>query len=1298
MKVVRNSKQKNFQWHFGEVMNVEYAFVNFRTEELASAAHRKLNHQLDLKMEITGQLSVMRYTVGKLTEYHKFIEALREKLAKRKRKADVYKEEIKVDDLSAAVLPKRGELGKQDKLLHIELHARKQNRSNGSWTTTLAMRKDNLYIVGFTGKDGKWFELAESRCPLREEYHSTLLHWDVRYKTIMNLKAQDQVRRTLSETRLGKAFAIRAVRRLSQYYPDHDYKDEYYPDHNYKDENPTGLGLAGLIVLICESARMETICKEFQKNKKEWDKKGVLIKRDVLDYIWNWGTLSAGLMRWKKHDYKEEYQGHSHLRDALDLRLVLNSENIEGGARVEIFAVSVNFDVTSITVTDGANPNGYPIYNHEGKSITPTKNKLFVTWEIFPQDYVEKAVKLSSFGISNITMVPLSDHEIELIIIQFSNEDFARTVFQYMSRKEQVTIDWEDPRIKAKGKEKRVFTPPKNKLFVTWNIVQQDYVPTIINAVKQFSNLGISNITMGSLTEHKIDLIIIQFRNEDLEESAFKHLSVELNKEQVIISREDPRIKAKMVDLELNVVRNGISGYKGFDLDIKFEDAIPQDAVTRRLDCLKQGDGTEVVTRNIALDSQRKMDVTYLVMSDTVKAKVEVRLHYYRDGRHWFLTPRGDGCTVHGEIAARIDGFDHPIVLFRINDQSKAKPLEPWLIIPLERSNVWVPRGSKRVHIELKHLYVTARNREVISIPDSLSFGFDLGDWRPSSSSRDNDNEVEVYIAWDGIPQKSIEPDVKWIVNDRAQAFSDHIKQLREKVAMGNDKYILDRPILAKPGPNFRIEAEQCVHIELQAEVDEEIWSTTLAVRNDNCSGVGFMNQSKVWYDLGYLSSGGWRSNILPAKYNSVFLGWEVGYNQILQASDWREELNKEGNMFTTKDFVKHAVRTLSRYPDVEDGMNPRIAVVALMIVTCESAKLVHLREYFEGAWCTKVEFITDKMRNYLLAWEEMSRTLLHSKYHFNGKCTQISKQLNDIGITSQRDALQAVHLVLNRCALPDQIDMTYTIDDDEKNYTRFIEEMRSIVTSGVVLPRRSGDRHGSIWWNIQLKVADKETSTTLALRAHDLRICGFRGRNNIWYQICDDTTTMFKEEYDASAISVWMNSDAMDWPHDKTYGKTAAMEAVDALSQYPNPTLPPSCNHKGWMEDEDGTDSLIVPLTTLHLVVSYSASIREVHNAVEQGWRRPEGTRAARELLELMSFWDDISISALEWWELRGDDAIQQGWLMKGRAEDRKKLDRMRQLSWQGDSLRKRLERIGIESSQDALYVFALVKDDDEE
>jgi hypothetical protein len=294
-------------------------------------------------------------TIGGVREHSKLIEALREKLTKRNNHGAI--EEIKVDNLSARMLPKQGKLNQP--FFHIKLHAKKQENSNETWTTTLAMRKDNLYIVGFTGKDGKWFMLVDRQRPLQKECSSTKLDWDVRYKSIMNLKVQDQVKRTLSNTRLGMAFANRAVRRLSQ-----------YPDHEYEDENLTRLGLAGLIVLICESARMESIHKELQSSD-EWDTKGVLIEKDVLDYIWDWGTVSAALILWQKRGYaKDGYPGDSSLRDALGIRLVLNSDNVQVGARVEIIAVSTeNIHATSIKVIDDKNIQARAIYDHEGRQL-----------------------------------------------------------------------------------------------------------------------------------------------------------------------------------------------------------------------------------------------------------------------------------------------------------------------------------------------------------------------------------------------------------------------------------------------------------------------------------------------------------------------------------------------------------------------------------------------------------------------------------------------------------------------------------------------------------------------------------------------------------------------------------------------------------------------------------------------------------------------------------------------------------------------------------------------------------------
>jgi hypothetical protein len=117
------------------------------------------------------------------------------------------------------------------------------------------------------------------------------------------------------------------------------------------------------------------------------------------------------------------------------------------------------------------------------------------------------------------------------------------------------------------------------------------------------------------------------------------------------------------------------------------------------------------------------------------------------------------------------------------------------------------------------------------------------------------------------------------------------------------------------------------------------------------------------------------------------------------------------------------AVRTLSRYPDVhDDDMNPRIAVVALMMLFCESAKLDFLHKSFVKHWGTKLEF-TEEMRRYVLDWKELSAALLHWKYHLYRRWTPRSLELlEQFSIKSERLALEAVHLVHNDHPLRHQV------------------------------------------------------------------------------------------------------------------------------------------------------------------------------------------------------------------------------------------------------------------------------------
>jgi hypothetical protein len=221
------------------------------------------------------------------------------------------------------------------------------------------------------------------------------------------------------------------------------------------------------------------------------------------------------------------------------------------------------------------------------------------------------------------------------------------------------------------------------------------------------------------------------------------------------------------------------------------------------------------------------------------------------------------------------------------------------------------------------------------------------------------------------------------------------------------------------------------------------------------------------------------------------------------------------------------------------------------------------------------------------------------------------------------------------------------------------------------------------MWWNIQLKMKHKgeEIWTTLALRAHDLSICGFRNHNkDIWY--CQWSHhphgKMFEQEYDAFPITICMNSDPKYFSGTTYYGKNPAMFAVALLSRYqlPDHHVGSSDSCFGVMNsiDEDHTGELRSLLETLHLMVSYSASIITVHNAVGQQGSWDKWVTADPKLLDLMSFWSSsISISTLEQWQRCGGDSPP----------------------WNHDH--NLLKRFGINSPQHAREVFALIKEGDE-
>lgn len=241
---------------------------------------------------------------------------------------------------------------------------------------------------------------------------------------------------------------------------------------------------------------------------------------------------------------------------------------------------------------------------------------------------------------------------------------------------------------------------------------------------------------------------------------------------------------------------------------------------------------------------------------------------------------------------------------------------------------------------------------------------------------------------------------------DREDALVSEAPDDKGKALLDTAKHpaVLARPCARQP--------RRLIHIKLVAVAGEDTSSTTLAVRDDKCYGVGFKNQSGVWYDLG--NQGG--DMALPSEYNSVLLDWGVSYKDILHLSDWDQVVKELDSVSLGKEFLMKAVRTLSRYPDVEDcDLNTRLALAGLMIMVCESAKFNHFHKHFVHGWGSGTGF-SRELVNYIRNWGHISRALLENKWWDDS-------ELKSMGISGPIDALNVVHLVFNNTdAQPKQV------------------------------------------------------------------------------------------------------------------------------------------------------------------------------------------------------------------------------------------------------------------------------------
>jgi hypothetical protein len=256
------------------------------------------------------------YTIGDEMSFTEFIMALRRIVADHP-----YREEILDghDLLNLSSSREHPVLAKQrpvqpSRWLHIKLQV--VEGKERSWTT-LIMRDDNLYVHGFMNQQGVCYELREawrnaSTSIFPSTYNPHQLYWGVSYKSILGTRTSDDAVHRLAGEHLGRNFAREAVRRLSS---------PHHPDDEVPCMICAGVALAGLILMVCESARMNPLLYFFVRG---WNEGTRFTKELMDDYVWRYGYMSSKLLAWKSGWYAESHP----IKELQAIFLVLNTMRI----------------------------------------------------------------------------------------------------------------------------------------------------------------------------------------------------------------------------------------------------------------------------------------------------------------------------------------------------------------------------------------------------------------------------------------------------------------------------------------------------------------------------------------------------------------------------------------------------------------------------------------------------------------------------------------------------------------------------------------------------------------------------------------------------------------------------------------------------------------------------------------------------------------------------------------------------------------------------------------------------------
>jgi hypothetical protein len=279
---------------------------------------------MQVKM-VPGHQTIV-YTIGDELSFTEFIVALRRILAEHPDREDVFDKHPKFFSVSSTgehpVLAKQ-RAEQPARWIHVKLQAERGKM----FSTTLIMRSDNLYVCGFTNQQGDSFKLIENPDRSAEIFpvdecspQPRRLSWGVRYRSLLDADTEVDLVRRLACMNMGRQFAKKAVHVLSSF---PDWVDEDLTVHISRSSTPVKrilnprMALVGLIVMVCESARLSPIYNFIAR----WWSSNMEFTKDLMrDYVLNHGRMSRELLTWKSSGYTDPYP----ISQLQDIYLVLN--------------------------------------------------------------------------------------------------------------------------------------------------------------------------------------------------------------------------------------------------------------------------------------------------------------------------------------------------------------------------------------------------------------------------------------------------------------------------------------------------------------------------------------------------------------------------------------------------------------------------------------------------------------------------------------------------------------------------------------------------------------------------------------------------------------------------------------------------------------------------------------------------------------------------------------------------------------------------------------------------------------